>query len=95
MHSHHIIFAAHSYVRGFEKAAYYSSTEKDRPYFITDLLVRFIIDFNVPVPRGKDGQFFKEKEGRLNILNPCHLSKHLSIRLCVMRSLYSKEGIKF
>lgn len=57
-HSHHIPFAAHKYVNGFEKAAYYSSVEEDGPYFITDQFVRFIIDFNVPVPRGNDGTVF-------------------------------------
>lgn len=60
-HSHHITFAAHKYVHGFEKAAYYSSVEEDRPYFITDQFVRFIIDFNVLVPRGNDGHSFLKR----------------------------------
>lgn len=60
-HSHHIIFAARRYVDGFQKAAYYSSMEKDRPYFITDPLVRFIIDFNVPVPKGNDRHSFLKR----------------------------------
>lgn len=59
--SHPITFAAHKYVHGFEKADYYSSVEEDRPYFVTDQFVRFIIDFNVPVPRGNDRQSFLKR----------------------------------
>lgn len=35
--------------------------EKDKLYFISDLLVRFIIDFNLPVARGTNRHsFFRE-----------------------------------
>lgn len=38
-----------------------SSMEKDIPYFITYTLVRLIIDFNVPVPRGNDRHSFLKR----------------------------------
>lgn len=65
LRSHHIILAACRCMHDFEKDAYYSSMEKDRPYFITDPLARLIIDFKVPVPRGDDGHSFLKRRKKI------------------------------